>query len=774
MKIPMGPPPPRQPKFRAEFDFPGESSSDNSESNKEIKIISSADGQNNRDADGIAQTDCTASEGSLENGVFEDSGGITDGKPGSDSQSRDAGNKERKEETVSPIQPYSIPPWSEPPGQPYYLEVLKDGSIIERLDVSEKGAYMFGRSDWCDFALEHPTISRFHAVLQYKANGVAYLYDLGSTHGSFVNKNKVQPKVYKQLHVGDVFRFGHSSRLYILQGPTELMPPEHSIKGERQSFHETADDQERDDMEASLLRAKREASVVDGISWGMMEDAFEEDAKENEEEITWQTFKGQLTEKQQKTRDNILKRNEKVANLKKEIDAIQAKEIAQGGLTQGQQTQIARNEQRMEQIVEELENLEDTLNQSIQESIGARIGNVGSTKKKGIADDEDEGQSDDDEFYDRTKKLRNSGQQKPEQQQTVETAETLLEKKEKLAKDMENIRTALQAEEPRKGTENAGGNLESEDPLDAFMTGLSTQIVKDETNQLHRKLESLQSEMNRVVYLLKIADPTGEVSQKRESQVPTQTGQSLSVLAGSSIIRSISSDQKITTKLQKNNDAVGKTSSEKCSASTAMVDDKVPEHEKSTSGSSDNETFTVMKPRWLGAIHNPEEEKVQIQGDLGHPENASDSSEFVGYKDSKRAQHTSRNEDKTSASILENAEGLVLRKPKEVDNKSDTGRENKDASNTAAAVDAEACAADAVALLLRHKRGFAASDEQDQSEKQDSTGGGAHGTQKRKSRKLGPEKPAFLAEASSDYDAWIPPQGQTGDGRTSLNDKYGY
>lgn len=36
--------------------------------------------------------------------------------------------------------------------------------------------------------------------------------------------------------------------------------------------------------------------------------------------------------------------------MKKEIDAIRAKDISQGGLTQGQQTQIARNEQRMSQV----------------------------------------------------------------------------------------------------------------------------------------------------------------------------------------------------------------------------------------------------------------------------------------------------------------------------------------------------------------------------------------------------------------------------------------
>lgn len=39
-----------------------------------------------------------------------------------------------------------------------------------------------------------------------------------------------------------------------------------------------------------------------------------------------------------------------IAHMRKEIDAIRVKDISQGGLTQGQQTQIARNEQRMAQV----------------------------------------------------------------------------------------------------------------------------------------------------------------------------------------------------------------------------------------------------------------------------------------------------------------------------------------------------------------------------------------------------------------------------------------
>ncbi|KAK2401779.1 squamosa promoter-binding protein [Trifolium repens] len=39
-----------------------------------------------------------------------------------------------------------------------------DGSIIDKFNVHEKGAYMFGRLDLSDIVLQHPTISRFHAA----------------------------------------------------------------------------------------------------------------------------------------------------------------------------------------------------------------------------------------------------------------------------------------------------------------------------------------------------------------------------------------------------------------------------------------------------------------------------------------------------------------------------------------------------------------------------------------------------------------------------------
>ncbi|KAJ7000729.1 hypothetical protein NC653_011242 [Populus alba x Populus x berolinensis] len=100
--------------------------------------------------------------------------------------------EQEKTKSKDPLVPYTIPEWSGPPCHKFSLEILKDGSIIDQFEVCEKGAYMFGRVELCDFILEHPTISRFHAVLQFKRNGDAYLYDLGSTHGTFVNKSQIK------------------------------------------------------------------------------------------------------------------------------------------------------------------------------------------------------------------------------------------------------------------------------------------------------------------------------------------------------------------------------------------------------------------------------------------------------------------------------------------------------------------------------------------------------------------------------------------------------
>lgn len=66
---------------------------------------------------------------------------------------------------------------------------MKDGQILETIDLADKPFYVLGRQpDIVDIPCENPTISRRHAVLQHKDTGELYVYDLGSTHGTFLNK----------------------------------------------------------------------------------------------------------------------------------------------------------------------------------------------------------------------------------------------------------------------------------------------------------------------------------------------------------------------------------------------------------------------------------------------------------------------------------------------------------------------------------------------------------------------------------------------------------
>lgn len=78
--------------------------------------------------------------------------------------------------------------------------------------------------------------------------------------------------------------------------------------------------------------------------------------------------------------------------------------------------------------------------------------------------------SDEDEFYDRTQK---PAKQKGGENQSVETADSLLDKKDAIVKEMEDKRQLLLSED-KTGPVNE--NLEAADELDVFMSGLSSQL----------------------------------------------------------------------------------------------------------------------------------------------------------------------------------------------------------------------------------------------------------------------------------------------------------
>lgn len=119
--------------------------------------------------------------------------------------------------------PYKEPIWGGVSTKKYSVTVLKDGVVKDTIILEGKSFFTFGRLDDCDVTTEHPSCSRYHAVLQYcviekdiRKEGY-YLYDMGSTHGTCLNKEKIKAKVYSRVRVGYQMKFGGSSRIYIME-----------------------------------------------------------------------------------------------------------------------------------------------------------------------------------------------------------------------------------------------------------------------------------------------------------------------------------------------------------------------------------------------------------------------------------------------------------------------------------------------------------------------------------------------------------------------------
>ncbi|KAK6918881.1 Forkhead-associated (FHA) domain [Dillenia turbinata] len=110
------------------------------------------------------------------------------------------------------------------------LYVFKAGEVLnEPLYIHRQSCYLFGRERRvADVPTDHPSCSKQHAVIQFRQvekeqpDGMLtkqvrpYLMDLGSTNGTFINDNRIEPQRYYELLEKDTIKFGNSSREYVI------------------------------------------------------------------------------------------------------------------------------------------------------------------------------------------------------------------------------------------------------------------------------------------------------------------------------------------------------------------------------------------------------------------------------------------------------------------------------------------------------------------------------------------------------------------------------
>ncbi|KAG0168172.1 Kanadaptin [Apophysomyces sp. BC1015] len=174
---------------------------------------------------------------------------------------------------------YEKPTWAGVASFDYGFEVLKGGVTVENVKGPKKDYITIGRLPLCDIQMEHPSISRYHAILQFNEDGDAFLYDLNSAHGTRLNKKAVPAREHVRLQAGDQLRFGESTRLCIFE-TEKPESDEQLIQEEETARHHRS------------VRAARQAAQVQeeeedtSISWGFREDAVEEDDENGEEELS--------------------------------------------------------------------------------------------------------------------------------------------------------------------------------------------------------------------------------------------------------------------------------------------------------------------------------------------------------------------------------------------------------------------------------------------------------------------------------------------------------
>ena len=302
---------------------------------------------------------------------------------------------------------------------PYSLTVLRRGVELESFPLTSHPYYPVGRlpPPQSLLSLAHPSISRHHAVLQHRDDGRLFVFDRGSAHGTKLNKRRIPPHEFVELHVGDLLAFGDSERFYVVEGPDELRLPERELRRKGPAPPPQRPVEAKEETAAVDGKEERKGEEEEFATWGMREEVGEaEEEVVDPSDASSALYHrlsqyllgatpslssadiGALNDSQRAILQRVERRKLKASNMAEEVETLHGKERRQGSLTDGQQAQMERNERRIEglqaEILDELEALKDSLSSRTSAAPAGR---------RRRADAEDAGDdSDDDEFFDRS------------------------------------------------------------------------------------------------------------------------------------------------------------------------------------------------------------------------------------------------------------------------------------------------------------------------------------------------------------------------------------
>jgi pSer/pThr/pTyr-binding forkhead associated (FHA) protein len=410
---------------------------------------------------------------------------------------------------------YAPPEWAEAPpeGQSWWLEQVREGCEGGVHSVGQERAWMLlGRErSSVDVAIEHPSVSRVHAALEFFKQRV-FLRDLGSTQGTFVNpSHKSQHSPFTELCVGDCFRLASSNRLLFLHGPDELRPPEFP-RGAQPLPTQSQHHQKQSSFETDIHG-----------------DECNDDAR-----VSHRTFAGSLSAKEQQLKAKLEKKERQKHKLEQEFSKIEAKNNKwEGGLSEKQQSRLDSCAQQLQALEHAIEDSEEELNDSINARLDISKRTSGKRKRNEDLEKTAAGalEDDDDEYLDRSKHGRDRNRRaetsRTDQNQQSLKLSDLVQRVEAADAELSAAREALSQVEQAHAPDDQLEQRNADDELDGYMQSLSNNLVQDKLQKAQERLRRAEEEQKQAHHMLDVADPAKlyrhHVDKLQESQQQKRT-----------------------------------------------------------------------------------------------------------------------------------------------------------------------------------------------------------------------------------------------------------
>jgi pSer/pThr/pTyr-binding forkhead associated (FHA) protein len=395
------------------------------------------------------------------------------------------------------------PPWSRPPQHEWVLTEVKDGVEVATHRLDCRSVVLGRAADQVHITLAHPSISRHHARIAFDGQGTPWLRDLQSTHGVTINK-KAYPKVAigrnesdstkpgargVVLYPGDVLQFGASTRIFCLEGPEEF------ARGAIRPATEKI-------LDASVNTNSTSARTASAKELDLAEQPVAQDDKTDGEDSDWRQTRPltdeTVPEQYQKEWEKIKALQYKLANVTTESERIRVKE----DLSAGQERQLERNEERIQQLTEQIHQKENELYRKVYPDTANQY--LAQHRHDRLKDQQD-GDDVEDDFFDRTKSTTEStlifNKDGESEQSLIAKWNALSEQREELLKDTNTCRlkvSALQQKLERISTES---------PDDLFFAQNEYELAHESYLKLQTKAEVIHGHLLEIQQLIALANP---------------------------------------------------------------------------------------------------------------------------------------------------------------------------------------------------------------------------------------------------------------------------